>query len=73
MKKLHVAPVLLALSIMTTGIAHAQTYYPYVSQSCFSLSRDLVSGSRGSDVTSLQTFLLSQNYPGSGSWMITGY
>lgn len=73
MKKLHIAPVLLALSILTTGVAHAQSYYPYVSASCVNLSRDLVSGSRGGDVTSLQTFLLSQNYPGSGSWMITGY
>ncbi len=67
------APVLLALSILTAGIAQAQTYYPSISQSCVSLSRDLSSGSRGSDVTLLQTFLVSRNYPGSGNWMITGY
>lgn len=73
MKKTHVAPILLALSILTTGVGHAQSYYPYISGNCVSLSRDLVSGSRGSEVTSLQTFLVSQNYPGSGSWMITGY
>ena len=73
MKKTHIAPILLLLSVITTGIAHAQSYYPYVSGGCVSLSRDLFSGSRGSDVTSLQTFLVNQNYPGSGSWMVTGY
>lgn len=73
MKKTHIAPVLLALSILTAGVADAQSYYPYVSTNCVSLSRDISLGSRGSDVTSLQTFLLNQNYPGSGSWMVTGY
>ncbi|MDO8561261.1 MAG: peptidoglycan-binding protein [bacterium] len=72
MKKLHIAPVLLALSILTTGVAQAQTYYPYVSASCVNLSSNLSFGSRGSEVTKLQTFLVAQNYPGGGSWMITG-
>ena len=57
--------------------AGAQTYYPpytpAVSAGCVTLSRDLTVGMRGSDVTSLQSFLVAQNYPGSGSWMVTGY
>ncbi|RJQ35388.1 hypothetical protein C4556_00290, partial [Candidatus Parcubacteria bacterium] len=36
-------------------------------------SSDLSHGSKGSDVSSLQQFLVSQNYPGTGSWMVTGY
>jgi len=49
--------------------------YSYGSYSggCVNLTRDLSAGSQGSDVSSLQTFLISRNYPGSGSWMQTGY
>jgi hypothetical protein len=36
------------------------------------LVSDLSFGSKGSQVSQLQTFLVSQNYPGGGSWMITG-
>ncbi len=39
---------------------------------CVNLVSDLSYGSRGSQVSQLQTFLVSQNFPGSGSWMITG-
>lgn len=40
---------------------------------CVNISRDLARGSRGADVTALQRFLVSRNYPGGGTWMITGY
>lgn len=44
---------------------------------CTTISQDLVRGSTdvltGGDVSRLQTFLVAQNYPGGGSWMITGY
>ena len=41
--------------------------------SCTALSRNLSVGSQGSDVSNLQRFLVAQNYPGGGSWMVTGY
>ncbi len=41
--------------------------------SCVAISRDLVQGMSGGDVTALQQFLVSRNYPGGGSWMVTGY
>src|SRR3989344_9033649 len=57
--------------------AVGQTYYspytPAVSAGCVTLNRDLTVGMRGSDVASLQSFLVAQYYPGSGSWMVTGY
>ncbi len=52
-----------------------QTSYPYSTSytgSCVNLVSDLQYGSNGSQVSQLQTFLVSQNYPGGGSWMITG-
>lgn len=64
--------VLAAAIVLVGGTAGAQTY-GYSSTACVSISRDLSVGSRGSDVTSLQQFLVSQNYPGGGSWMVTGY
>ncbi|HEY4488104.1 MAG TPA: IPT/TIG domain-containing protein [Candidatus Paceibacterota bacterium] len=45
----------------------------YIGSNCIVLSRDLWYGSRGTDVTILQRFLVAQNYVGGGSWMITGY
>lgn len=41
--------------------------------SCTALSSNLFRGSSGSEVTLLQRFLVAQNYPGGGSWMVTGY
>lgn len=69
------------------GVASAQSFYysdgsyaPYsmydqvaYTGTCVNISRDLSQGMRGSDVSSLQQFLVSRNYPGSGNWMITGY
>ena len=53
--------------------ASALVNYPqsWYSGSCVNLSRDLSRGTRGSDVLSLQTFLVSQNFPGGGTWMGT--
>ena len=81
-KSLVSAVALLSLFAASAVSAQAvgQTYYsPYTSPAystgagCVTLSRDLTVGMRGSDVTSLQSFLVAQNYPGSGSWMVTGY
>jgi peptidoglycan hydrolase-like protein with peptidoglycan-binding domain len=60
--------------LLTASAAMADTYstYPLVG-ACTTVSRDLSTGDRGSDVTTLQTFLVNQNYPGGGTWMITGY
>ena len=74
MKKGYITPILLALSILTTGVATAQTYSTYTSgANCIGLTRDLSLGSRGAEVTNLQNFLVRQNYPGGGSWMVTGF
>ena len=43
------------------------------STDCVSISRTLSYGSRGNDVSRLQQFLADQDFPGAGSWMITGY
>jgi peptidoglycan hydrolase-like protein with peptidoglycan-binding domain len=56
----------------------AQTYYPNyygttATASCTILTSNLSLGSRGEEVKTLQRFLVAQNYPGGGSWMITGY
>jgi len=82
-KSLVSAVALLSLSVslfaasVVSAQAVGQTYYspytPAVSAGCVTLNRDLTVGMRGSDVTSLQSFLVAQYYPGSGSWMVTGY
>lgn len=76
------------VALLFASVASAQVYYPqsyysnsytptpsysYSTYGCVVLSSDLSYGSRGSEVMKLQQFLVSQNYPGSGSWMITGY
>jgi len=85
MKKLIVSSVV-ALSLVA-GVASAQSYYPttytstptytsaptYSSGGCLSISSNLSVGSRGSQVLALQQFLVSQSYPGSGTWMETSY
>ncbi len=45
----------------------------YPSLNCVVLTRDLSYGMRGTDVRSLQSYLASLNYPGGGSWMVTGF
>lgn len=60
--------------LMGASFASAQSYYPtYSTSNCTVISRDLSIGSRGADVTTLQRFLVAQNYPGGGSWMSSGY
>jgi len=63
-------------------LAQAYNYYPYSGYgygnyssgySCIYISSNLSLGSRGSEVSTLQQFLVNQNYPGAGSWMVTGY
>src|SRR3989338_6196257 len=82
MTKRYLTPVFLVLSILTAETVFAQTYpyspySPSVSASsywtCTDIGRDLSVGSRSVEVTALQNFLVSQNYPGGGSWMVTGY
>jgi len=76
--------VLFVGTLSVAPLASAQTYYysspslydqAYGSyaKSCVHLARDLSPGMQGSDVSALQTFLVSRNYPGGGSWMVTGY
>lgn len=60
-----IASALVVVALFGASIASAQT--------CVSITSDLSVGSRGSQVTNLQNFLVSQNYPGGGSWMVTGY
>src|SRR3989338_7148553 len=48
------------------------TYQAPYSAGCVNLVSDLSYGSQGAQVSQLQTFLVSQNFPGAGSWMITG-
>lgn len=55
-----------ALSLLSAGTALAQS-------ACVSVSPTLTAGSRGAQVSTLQSFLVSRNYPGGGNWMVTGY
>lgn len=79
MKYLFVSLVF-TVAMFSMPVAWAQVYYPPANPysaapagNCLNLYRDLSLGSRGSDVSTLQTFLVAQNYRGGGSWMITGY
>jgi len=65
-------------TLLVAPFVSAQTYYPYTQTTpaqtaCVSLSSNLARGSSGNEVLELQRFLVSQNYPGGGAWMITGY
>lgn len=56
------------------SIAYGAVNSPYAyHDTCLSLPRNLSVGSRGDDVAELQAYLVGLRYPGSGSWMITGY
>lgn len=69
MKKISIIALTLALSLSSTAVVFAQSYY---SGSCVSITRTLTYGSRGSEVSQVQRFLVSRGYPGGGSWMISG-
>lgn len=79
MKKVSIISALVGSLVLIVPHVFAQTYYSYSLYSnlstnvCTNITRDLSYGARGSDVTQLQGFLINQNYPGSGGWMITGY
>jgi hypothetical protein len=71
---------LVAVALFGANIAFAQSYsYGYPNSilptqaGCVNLVSDLSYGSQGADVSSLQGFLVSQNFPGGGAWMVTGY
>lgn len=53
--------------------SYSYSYPSTYGSGCVILASDLSYGSRSTEVTKLQQFLVSQNYPGSGSWMVTGY
>ena len=57
----------------TYGNVYQAPYAAPYSGACTSIVSDLSYGMRGGQVSQLQTFLVSQNFPGGGSWMITGY
>jgi hypothetical protein len=76
------ASSVIALTLASASAASAQSYYgpsygispmSTYSGGCVNLTGDLAFGAKGSQVTHLQNFLVAQNYPGSGSWMVTGY
>jgi peptidoglycan hydrolase-like protein with peptidoglycan-binding domain len=61
-------------TLLGTSLVSAESYYPVSTQyGCVNLSSDLSYQSRGVEVMQLQTFLVSQNFPGGGGWMVTGY
>jgi len=74
----YVALVLGVVVALAAAPVFAQTYYPNYygtasAGSCIVLTKNLSISSRDSEVSTLQNFLVAQNYPGGGSWMITGY
>lgn len=85
MNKIHLISGLVAFTLLSASYLSAQTFpvtgggtitptiAPAGTSACVSIARDLAYGSRGADVTALQKFLVGENYPGSGTWMITGY
>ncbi|HEY4526687.1 MAG TPA: peptidoglycan-binding protein [Candidatus Paceibacterota bacterium] len=68
MKKLLVS-AFAVVALVTAAPVLGQSY----SYGCVSVPAGLGAGSRGASVSTLQSFLVAQNYPGAGSWMITGY
>ncbi len=73
LSKFTIFGVVAAAVLLSANTAFAQASYLYSSGSCTNLAQDLSYGQRGTDVSALQSFLVSQNYPGGGSWMVTGY
>ena len=63
----------IAVSVGSLVLLAASSVSAYSNGSgCVNITRDLSIGSRGAEVTSLQRFLVDRDYPGSGSWMVTG-
>ncbi|HWP61385.1 MAG TPA: peptidoglycan-binding domain-containing protein, partial [Candidatus Paceibacterota bacterium] len=72
MKKL-IGTGIVAIALFAATPALAQISYPTYSAGCVAPPAGLGIGASGASVSALQSFLVSQNYPGGGSWMITGY
>lgn len=73
----HIIVLLSGFSLLFgASIVSAQTYTSFYNVvntgACANLTSDLTVGSKGTQVRNLQIFLVAQNYPGGGSWMITG-
>lgn len=73
MKQSNVSRIVFGIALALAMPVFALSYTGSWNGGCVSLSRDLSVGSRGSDVSQLQRFLVAQNFSGSGSWMVTGY
>lgn len=58
--------------LVALGVGSDSVYASTWTGGCVSIGQNLSSGSRGSAVTQLQQFLVGQNFPGGGNWMITG-
>ncbi len=72
MKNLMISSLFAALVAVSLAGTTAEAQ-AYSTGTCVNLASHLSIGSRGSEVRTLQSFLVAQNYPGGGSWMITGY
>ena len=73
-----IASGIVVVALFGATVASAQTYYPsyaptYTGSACGNITTTLSYGSTGTQVTALQNFLVAQNYPGGGSWMVTGF
>lgn len=81
MHKFLVSALAAAVLLAAQSASAQASYYPFYSYgsssayagACVNLTADLSFGARSSQVTQLQQFLVAQNYPGGGSWMVTGY
>jgi len=65
--------VLIGCSTTSTASALVNYQDNWYAGQCMTIDRDLSYGARGSDVSQVQSFLVGQNYPGSGTWMVTGF
>lgn len=78
MKKItFVLALIIGVSVGASQVS-AQTFQSFYARTnpsvaCTSLTQNLSYGSRGDQVTRLQSFLADRNYPGGGAWMVTGY
>lgn len=70
------AASLIVFMTLDVSAALAQSYAaggPLTQPTCSNLAGELAYGSRGAAVAKLQTFLVSQNYPGAATVAVTGY
>ncbi len=74
-RRKYVVSSLITAVLLRAVPASAQVNYPNEgsSASCTILTRDMSIGWQNNEVLTLQRFLVAQNYPGGGNWMLTGY